>query len=92
MSAVPDGCHHLETIEVVNVPALRACEDCLRIGSTWVHLRLCTQCGRIGCCDDSPNRHATAHFHASAHPVIRSAEPGEDWFWCYVDELAFAVD
>ena len=82
------ACAHLDTVEFVEIPRLRACEDCLKIGSTWLHLRLCTQCGHLGCCDDSPNRHATAHFHASAHPVIRSAEPGEDWFWCYVDEVA----
>ncbi len=63
------------------------CEECLRDGSTWVHLRTCTWCGHVGCCDSSPERHASAHFAASQHPVIRSAEPGEDWRWCYVDRV-----
>ena len=67
------------------------CEDCLKIGGTWVHLRMCHACGHIGCCDNSPNRHATAHFNASGHPLIRSVEPGEDWSWCYVDELMFRL-
>jgi uncharacterized UBP type Zn finger protein len=62
------------------------CEDCLATGSTWVHLRLCMACGHVGCCDSSPNRHATAHFHESTHPVIQSFEPGESWVWCYLDE------
>ena len=82
-------CTHLDTIEHTEIPEVRVCEACLAIGSTWVHLRLCTTCGLIACCDDSPNRHMTAHFHADGHPVIRSAERGEDWFWCYVDEVAF---
>jgi Zn-finger in ubiquitin-hydrolases and other protein len=67
------------------------CEDCLRIGGTWVELRMCTICGMIGCCDSSPNQHASHHAASTAHPVIRSAEPGEDWFWCYVDGVAFTV-
>ena len=65
------------------------CEECLKIDSGWVHLRMCMTCGKIGCCDSSPNRHATAHEHDTGHPIIRSAEPGEDWSWCYVDEVAF---
>jgi CPA1 family monovalent cation:H+ antiporter len=69
-------------------PGGRACVDCLREGSRWVHLRECLDCGHVGCCDDSPRRHATAHFRDTTHPVIASAEPGEDWRWCYVDELA----
>ena len=84
-----DSCTHLETIEHTELPDVRVCDACVAIGSTWVHLRLCTQCGVIRCCDDSPNRHATAHFHETGHPVIRSAQPGEDWFWCYIDEVAF---
>ena len=68
------------------------CEECLSAGGRWVHLRLCLQCGHVGCCDNSPGRHATAHFHSSGHPLIRSYEPGEDWFWCYVDEVGFEVD
>lgn len=63
------------------------CEDCVREGSRWVHLRLCLSCGKVACCDSSPRRHATAHFRESDHPVIRSAEPGETWRWCYVHEL-----
>jgi hypothetical protein len=87
-----DTCSHLDTIEVTEVPAsVAGCEDCLRIGSPWVHLRMCTTCGGIRCCDDSPNRHATAHHAASGHAVIRSAEPGEEWFWCYPDEIAFTI-
>lgn len=63
------------------------CEDCLRTGDTWVHLRVCLECGHVGCCDDSKNKHATRHFRASGHPVIRSDEPGETWGWCYADEV-----
>jgi CPA1 family monovalent cation:H+ antiporter len=63
------------------------CEDCIRLGTRWVHLRLCLTCGKVACCDSSPQRHATAHFHESRHPVIRSAEPGETWRWCYLHEL-----
>jgi hypothetical protein len=70
-------------------PSSDGCEDCLRIGGQWVHLRLCLTCGHVGCCDDSPNRHATHHFNATDHPVIRSYEPGEDWAYCYPDD-AFA--
>jgi uncharacterized UBP type Zn finger protein len=85
-------CTHLDTIEHREPEQpVAGCEDCLRIRARWVHLRLCTECGQIGCCDSSPNRHATAHFHATGHPVIRSAEPGEDWFWCYRDEVAFEL-
>ena len=72
-------CTHLDQIEVTELPAtIAGCEECLKIGGTWVHLRMCMTCGKIGCCDDSPNRHATAHFHESNHPVLRSAEPGEE--------------
>ena len=62
------------------------CEECLASGDAWVHLRLCEKCGHVGCCDSSKNKHATKHFHATAHPVIRSFQPGEEWKWCYVDE------
>src|SRR5688572_16753614 len=62
------------------------CEDCLKMGGSWVHLRECLTCGHVGCCDNSPNRHATAHFHATKHPIITSVERGENWCWCYVDE------
>ena len=80
-------CAHLDTVEFVDPPAdIPGCEDCLKIGGEWVHLRLCLTCGHVGCCDDSPNRHATAHFHATRHPIIQSLEPGEDWRWCFVHE------
>lgn len=86
------ACTHLDTIEVTELPAdIAGCEECLKIGGQWVHLRMCMQCGKIGCCDNSPNRHATAHARESGHPVIRSAEPGEEWSWCYVDEVAFVL-
>jgi hypothetical protein len=85
-------CEHLDTIEFLDSPGeIPGCEDCLKIGGTWVHLRMCHACGHIGCCDNSPNRHATAHFNESGHPLIRSVEPGEDWSWCYVDELMFRL-
>ena len=85
-------CSHLDTIEFARPPAdVPGCEDCLRIGGRWVHLRMCATCGHIGCCDSSPNRHATAHHHETGHPVVTSAEPGEDWSWCYVDELMFRL-
>jgi uncharacterized UBP type Zn finger protein len=88
----PQACTHLDQVEITDLPEeIPGCEDCLKIGSTWVHLRMCETCGHIGCCDNSPNRHATAHFRATQHPVIRSAEPGEDWSWCYVDEVAFVL-
>jgi uncharacterized UBP type Zn finger protein len=77
---------HLSYVRPVT-PHARGCEDCLRIGSGWVHLRLCLACGHVGCCDSSPNRHARKHFHASGHPIIQSFEPGEDWRWCYIDEM-----
>jgi len=86
------ACTHLDTIKVSGLPEqIVGCEDCLEIGSTWVHLRMCMSCGKIGCCDSSPNRHATRHAGGSGHPIIRSAEPGEDWSWCYVDNLAFVL-
>ena len=79
-------CIHTGQINDVE-PSAQGCEDCLRMGGTWMHLRQCLICGHVGCCDQSPNRHATAHFHATEHPIIRSLEPGEDWRWCYVDEM-----
>ena len=81
-------CTHLDQIADVT-PSANGCEDCLKIGARWVHLRMCLVCGHVGCCDSSPNKHATAHFHATTHPIIASAEPGEDWRWCYVDEVAW---
>jgi hypothetical protein len=85
-------CPHLDSVTVTELPdEIDGCVDCLAIGGTWVHLRMCETCGHIGCCDQSPNRHARAHFHATSHPIIRSAEPGEDWSWCFVDEVAFVL-
>ncbi len=84
-------CEHFDTgVEVQ--PPLDVCPACVEMGSTWVHLRQCLNCGLTGCCDNSPNRHATAHFHASGHPMMRSAQPGEDWRWCFTDELIYIPD
>ena len=91
MEASP-RCTHLDQVKVLEVPAeVPGCPECLAIGSSWVHLRMCQTCGHVGCCDNSPNRHATAHYRASGHPVLRSIEPGEDWSWCYEDELMFRI-
>jgi hypothetical protein len=80
-------CDHVEETTVRSVPRpARGCEDCMKIGGRWVHLRECLTCGHVGCCDSSPHKHATGHFHATKHPIISSAEPGETWCWCYVDE------
>ncbi|MGC5585028.1 UBP-type zinc finger domain-containing protein [Ornithinimicrobium sp. W1665] len=84
-------CTHLDTVRDV-IPSAQGCEDCLRTGDRWVHLRICMTCGHVGCCDSSPNQHATAHRRQHEdHPLIRSFEPGEHWWWCYVDEVAFEV-
>ena len=79
-------CTHLDQIREVT-PSGNGCKECLETGGHWVHLRLCLSCGHVGCCDSSPGRHATKHFHSSRHPIVRSFEPGEDWAWCYVDEV-----
>ena len=79
-----DTCTHLDSITDVT-PSSSGCEDCERIGGHWVHLRLCMACGHVGCCDSSPHQHATRHFRETGHAVMRSAEPGESWRWCYVD-------
>ncbi len=82
----PTQCTHAAA-HIKNVkPHTKGCEECLKIGGTWVHLRMCLECGKVGCCDSSPHRHATAHFHETAHPIMRSAQPGEDWRWCYIDK------
>ncbi|MEU8310264.1 UBP-type zinc finger domain-containing protein [Actinomadura sp. NPDC048955] len=82
-------CEHVQSLPAEdpspNTP--EGCEDCLREGTRWVHLRLCLGCGHVGCCDSSPRRHATAHFEKEGHPIVRSFEPGEDWRWCFVDQL-----
>ncbi len=79
-------CTHVNEIQHVH-PNTNGCEECLQMGDTWVHLRECLICGHVGCCDSSKNTHATKHFHATHHPIIRSIEPGEDWRWCYVDQI-----
>ena len=84
-------CTHVESLKPVH-PHSKGCEDCLKMGGRWVHLRLCLSCGHVGCCDSSPNRHATKHFHETQHPIVQSLEPGEDWGWCYVDEVDFEGD
>jgi uncharacterized UBP type Zn finger protein len=85
-------CAHLDAIQVTELPdPVAGCADCLASGGRWVHLRMCQSCGRIGCCDSSPNRHASGHAASTGHPIARSAEPGEKWSWCYVDNIAFSV-
>jgi uncharacterized UBP type Zn finger protein len=81
-------CFHLDQIKEVD-PGAEGCEDCLETGDVWVHLRLCMTCGKVGCCDTSKNKHATRHFHSSKHPIIKSFEPGEEWGYCYPDQLFF---
>lgn len=84
-------CTHLDQIRTEAPAEIAGCEDCLAIGASWVHLRVCRTCGHIGCCDSSPNRHATAHARAQSHPIVTSVEPGEDWSYCYVDDVAFRL-
>ena len=79
-------CTHLDEIHFKTTDK-HVCEDCVKSGDKWVHLRLCLECGHVGCCDSSKNKHATKHFHSTKHPIIKSFEPGEDWGWCYVDEV-----
>ena len=84
---MPKRCTHLGQVKIT-APDKHVCEDCIRTGDTWVHLRMCLICGNVGCCDSSKNKHATKHFHAAGHPLIRSIEPGERWIWCYADQMA----
>ena len=85
-------CTHLDHVLLTELPpSVAGCEDCLATGGRWLHLRICLECGHVGCCDDSPNRHASAHAAETAHPIIRSLEPGEDWCWCFPDELAMRI-
>jgi uncharacterized UBP type Zn finger protein len=86
------SCTHLEAIELTQLPAsVDGCEECLASGGKWCHLRICLSCGHVGCCDSSPSRHATAHAESSGHPIMRSIQPGEDWSWCFVDEVAMVI-
>ena len=89
MSDNPD-CSHLDQIKDVS-PDATGCSDCLAMGDTWVHLRMCMSCGHVGCCDSSKNTHATKHFHSTKHPIMRSQEPGEDWIYCFVDEIGMIM-
>jgi uncharacterized UBP type Zn finger protein len=82
------ACAHLDTMRDVK-PHTTGCEECLKLGDTWVHLRLCTHCGHVGCCDSSKNKHATKHFHTTRHPIIASLERGEHWKWCFIDEIGW---
>ena len=84
-------CSHLDLV-VTSAPNTAGCEECLAMGDTWVHLRLCRTCGHVGCCDDSKNKHATKHFRSSQHPIVTSLEPGEYWSWCYIDEIAMEIE
>jgi uncharacterized UBP type Zn finger protein len=78
-------CRHLDQVRT-DRPRGKGCEECLKMGDTWVHLRLCRTCGHVGCCDSSPGKHATKHFGSTRHPLIRSFQPGEGWTWCYLDQ------
>ena len=86
MKSNGETCTHLNQIKIEKT-SKHECAECVKLGDTWVHLRLCLICGNVGCCDSSKNKHATKHFHATSHPLIRSIEPGERWVWCYVDQI-----
>src|SRR5213080_3495905 len=99
MTAAHDGeevtmptCTHLDQIRAEVPQTFAGCEDCLKIGGQWVHLRVCRTCGHVGCCDSSPNQHASKHAAEEDHAIVTSLEPSEDWSWCYVDEVAFVVE
>lgn len=83
-----EACRHLQDIHTRGANG-EGCEECLKTGDSWVHLRVCMVCGHVGCCDDSKNQHASRHFRATGHPIMRSKEPGETWGWCYVDQLFY---
>lgn len=82
---MPTPCAHLDQIQVTST-STHVCPECVKLGDTWVHLRLCLSCGHVGCCDSSKNKHATHHFKSTQHPLIRSIERGENWVWCYLDQ------
>lgn len=85
-------CTHLDSVKVMQLPeSVEGCEDCLREGGVWLHLRMCLTCGHVGCCDNSPGRHATAHHDRTGHHLIRSLEPGQEWSWCYEDEVGMLI-
>jgi uncharacterized UBP type Zn finger protein len=84
-----DECTHMDQVKFTTTKK-HGCEECLKMGDRWLHLRLCLSCGHVGCCDSSKNKHASKHFQQSKHPLVRSIEPGESWVWCYVDEVVAA--
>lgn len=85
-------CTHLDQVEITELPeSVDGCEDCLATGDKWFHLRICLSCGHVGCCDSSPNRHASSHARQGEHSIIRSLQPGEDWCWCFEDEVGFLL-
>lgn len=86
-----DSCTHLDKIRFTETN-VDVCQDCIKTGDSWVHLRMCMICGHVGCCNESKNKHATKHFKSSSHPLARSIEPGENWIWCYVDEVALVPE
>jgi uncharacterized UBP type Zn finger protein len=87
------ACAHIDEVTSFALPdPLPGCEECLKAGDSWHHLRMCLTCGKVGCCDSSPNRHASRHFREVGHPLARSAEPGESWAWCFVDEVTLMID
>ncbi len=90
MSIEAKICNHLADLSEVKLASAYLCEECIKTGSGWIHLRTCQTCGLTHCCDDSPNKHATKHFHETGHPIIASAEPEERWLWCFQDEI-FAI-
>jgi uncharacterized UBP type Zn finger protein len=83
---MPAKCSHLDQVRIISTDK-HVCEDCIKTGDSWVHLRMCMECGHVGCCDSSKNKHATRHFHQSKHALMRSIEPGENWAWCYIDGM-----
>jgi uncharacterized UBP type Zn finger protein len=86
------ACSHLDSVELTELPEeVDGCPQCLATGDPWCHLRICLTCGQVGCCDSSPNKHASRHAAAESHPIMRSIQPGEDWSWCFVDELALRI-
>jgi uncharacterized UBP type Zn finger protein len=86
------ACTHLDSVEITELPDdVPGCAKCLAAGDPWCHLRICLTCGEVGCCDSSPNKHASRHAAEDGHPLMRSIQPGEDWSWCFVDELAMRI-
>ncbi len=87
-----EACSHLDQIEITPPESVAGCEECMKVGDRWLHLRVCLTCGKVGCCDSSKNKHASGHAREVGHPLVRSAEPGETWSWCFVDEVALDLD